>query len=78
MFSEYCVCNWMDVVSAGEEQRLAAAWGSVPLQEKDSQGELCCRKDCKSDEGVKGLILLLLPLLWVLTLVSKGEVPAIK
>lgn len=57
---------------------MPAAWVCASLQEKESQDELCPSKDCKRDEGVEGLILILLLSLWVLTLVSKGEVPAIK
>lgn len=61
------MCNWMDVVSAGEEERLPSAWVSAPRQKKESQGELCPRKGCERGEGVEGLILLLLLSLWVLT-----------
>lgn len=68
----------MDVVSTGEEERLPAAWVSAHHWENESQGELCPRKDCRKDEGVEGLTLLLLLSLWVLTLVSKGETAAIK
>lgn len=68
----------MDIVGAGGEERLPEAWVDAPLQEKESQGKLCPRKDCQRGEGVEGQILILLLSLWVLTLVSKGEVLTIK
>lgn len=46
------VCNWRDVVSAGEEERLQQL--SAALPEEESQGELSPGKDYSRGGGESG------------------------